>query len=84
MEVLHEPFEGFCEIALTETSHFIETEEEPSSFTVWFYKRDSEDTSLDEFLQQLQPNNFGWDEISHQFYFKSKNEELYLVNFTPV
>jgi hypothetical protein len=83
METL-QPFEGFCEIELRESTHFIETEEEPTSFTVWFYKRDSENVRLEEFLEQLKPNNFGWDEVSQQLFFKSKDNQLHTVSFTKL
>jgi hypothetical protein len=80
----HQPFEGFCEVALKESSHFIETDEEPNSFTLWFYRRESEESSLDDFLTDLQLNNFGWDEPSQQLFFKSKDNQLYSVNFTKL
>ena len=78
------PFVGFCEIDLTESAHFIETDEEPTSFTVWFYKRESEDANLEDFLAQLKPNNFGWDEVSQQLFFNSKDNELHTVSFTKL
>lgn len=83
METL-QPFEGFCEIELRDSTHFIETEEEPTSFTVWFYKRDSENVRLEEFLEQLKPNNFGWDEVSQQLFFNSKDNQLHTVSFTKL
>jgi hypothetical protein len=84
MDKIHQPFEGFCEIHLIETSHFIETEEEPLSFIVWFYKRETEESSLEEFLRSIQPNNFGWDQVSNQLYFKDQTNNLHFVNFTPL
>jgi hypothetical protein len=84
MEITHKPFEGFCEIGLRDSSYFIETVEEPNNFTVWFYRRESEEVSLDDFLTDIQLNNFGWDEPTQQLYFKSKDNELYSVNFTKI
>jgi hypothetical protein len=78
------PFEGFCEIQFTESTHFIETEEEPNSFTVWFFRRESEEIPLEDFLNSIQLNNFGWDEVTQQLFFKSKDNETYLVDFNKL
>ena len=84
MESNHQPFEGFCEIELKETSHFIETVDEPNSFTLWFYRRESEELPLDDFLNDLQLNNFGWNEPTRELFFNSKDNELYSVSFTKL
>jgi hypothetical protein len=78
------PFEGFCEITLNESSNFIECDEEPTSFTVWFYRRENETTPLEEFISSIGINNFGWDEVSKQLFFKSKDEVVYSVGFTKI
>jgi hypothetical protein len=77
-----QPFEGYCEIAKNPSTKFIETEEERDSFAIWFYRRETENFTLEEFLDDLQPNNFGWDNVTGQFFFKSKDNELYSVDFT--
>lgn len=79
-----QPFEGYFLIARNPSTKFIETEEELDSFTVWFYRRETEKFSLEEFLEDLQPNNFGWDNVTQQLFFKSKENENYSVHFTKL
>jgi hypothetical protein len=80
------PFEGFCEIEMISSAHFIvaEDEAEPSSFRIFFYKRDSEETSFDDFLESIKINNFGWNEVTKELFFKSESNEIYRVNFNPI
>lgn len=80
------PFEGFCDIELIPSAHFISSEDEtePSSFRVLFYRRDSEESPFDGFLESLQINNFGWDATTKQLFFKSQTNEIYRVDFNPI
>jgi hypothetical protein len=84
MVEIQQPFEGFFEITKKLSTKFIETEEEPDSFTIWFYRRETEKYTLEEFLDDLQPNTFGWDNVTQQLFFKSKENENYSVNFTKL
>jgi len=79
-----QPFEGYFEITKKLSTKFIETEEEPDSFTIWFFRRETEKYTLDEFLDDLQPNTFGWDNVTQQLFFKSKENENYSLNFTKL
>lgn len=81
---LPHPFEGYCELYNYPSTKFIETEEELESFTIWFFRRETDKYTLEEFLDELQPNNFGWDNVSQQFFYKSKDNTKYSVNFTPL
>ena len=80
----HQPFEGYFEIYKNLSTKFIETEEEQESFSIWFYRRETDRFTLDEFLADLQPNNFGWDEVSKQLFYKSNDNEPYSVQFTKL
>lgn len=84
MTNLPQCFDGYCEIHKHPSTKFIETEEELDSFTIWFFRRETEQFTLEEFLNELYPNNFGWDNVTKQFYYKSKDKQIYSVNFTPV
>jgi hypothetical protein len=84
MTEIQQPFEGFFEITKKLSTKFIETEEELDSFTIWFYRRETEKYTLEEFLDDLQPNTFGWDNVTQQLFFKSKENENYSVNFTKL
>jgi hypothetical protein len=84
MTEIPKPFEGFFEITKKLSTKFIETEEEPDSFTIWFYRRETDKFTLEEFLDDLQPNTFGWDNVTQQLFFKSKENENYSVNFTKL
>jgi hypothetical protein len=79
-----QPFEGYCEIQRNPSTRFIETEDERDSFSIWFYRRETEKFTLEEFLDDLQSNNFGWDAVTGQFFFKSKQNEVFNVHFTKV
>jgi hypothetical protein len=85
-EPIPTPFEGFCEVELIPSAHFIESESESeaTSYAIWFYKRDSEETSFEDFLESLQINNFGWDEVTKQLFFKSQDNLIYRVDFNPI
>lgn len=77
-------FEGYFEIAKHISTKFLESEEEQSSFIIWFFRRETENFTLEEFLENLEPNNFGWDAVSQQLFYKSKQNETYSVNFTKI
>jgi hypothetical protein len=84
MAEIQQPFEGYFDITKKLSTKFIETEEEPDSFTIWFYRRETDKYTLNEFLDDLQPNTFGWDNVTQQLFFKSKENENYSVNFTKL
>lgn len=79
-----QPFEGYFEVKVNPSTKFIETEEERESFSIWFYRRETDKFTLEEFLDDLQPNNFGWDEVTKQLFYKSKDNEPYSVHFTKL
>jgi hypothetical protein len=81
---IQQPFEGHFEITRKPSTKFIETEEELDSFTIWFYRRETDKFTLEEFLEDIQPNNFGWDNPSQQLFFKSKENDTYSVTFTKI
>jgi hypothetical protein len=84
MTEIQQPFDGSFEITKKLSTKFIETEEESDSFTIWFYRRETDKYTLEEFLDDLQPNTFGWDNVTQQLFFKSKENENYSVNFTKL
>jgi len=79
-----QPFNGCFEVTRKPSTKFIETDQETDSFTIWFYRRESDRFSLDEFLEDIEPNTFGWDNVTQQLFFKSKENENYTVTFNKL
>jgi hypothetical protein len=77
-------FEGYFEIAKHISTKILESAEEQPSFTIWFFRRETENFTQEEFLNNIEPNNFGWDNVTSQLFYKSKQNETYSVNFTKI
>jgi hypothetical protein len=75
------PFEGYFEIAKHVSTKILESAEETPSFTIWFFRRETENFTQEEFLNNLEANNFGWDNVTKELFYKSKENETYSVTF---
>jgi hypothetical protein len=75
------PFEGYFEIAKHVSTKILESAEEKPSFTIWFFRRETENFTQEEFLNNLESNNFGWDNVTRELFYKSKENETYSVTF---
>lgn len=60
------------------------SEEEQKPFDVYFYRRETENFSLDEFLASIAPENIGWDKPTKKLYYRSLDGILYEMNFKKV
>lgn len=49
--------------------------------TITFYRRETETRSLQEFIDSIKPEDIGWDCVTGQLYYKSKNNKAYKLNF---
>ena len=59
-------------------------EDESDIFTVWFYRRETENKSTKEFTDSLDPENIGYDKPSNQLFYRSPSGQLYRMDFTKV
>jgi len=75
-------FEGKIEIQITETfSFFPKNYTEKESFSVWFYRRENDTKTLEEFLDSISCENIGYDKPSNTLYYRSKDNKIYKINF---
>lgn len=81
--MIPEEFDGVFKINKSETFRFYEkinsSSDEP--FIIHFYRRETEEKSLGEFIDSLLPENIGWDKPSRQLFFKDKKGKTYQLNF---
>lgn len=77
-------FEGKIEIPVIETFGFFPEDDEKETFTVWFYRRESDTKTLKEFLDSITPENIGYDKPSNTLYYRSKSNKIYKLNFIQV
>ena len=75
------PFDGYFEIAKHVSTKILESAEEQPSFTIWFFRRETENFTQREFVENLEANNFGWDNVTKELFYKSKENETYSVTF---
>jgi hypothetical protein len=77
-------FEGKIEIPVINSFGFFPEDEDKKTFTVWFYRRDSNKGTLKEFLESISPENMGYDKPSNQLFYRSKSGKIYRINFTEI
>jgi hypothetical protein len=49
--------------------------------TITFYRRETETKSLQQFIDSIRPEDIGWDCVTAQLYYKSKDNKAYKLNF---
>ena len=54
---------------------------ESESFTVYFYRRETENYTIEEFLDSISPENIGWDEPTKQLFYKDIEGKTYKLKF---
>lgn len=81
--MIPEDFDGFFKIKKTNTFKFYETigESENDPFVVYFYRRETENKSIGEFIDSITPENIGWDKPSKQLFYKDKKGKTYQLKF---
>ncbi len=76
-------FDGFFKINRNKTFKFFDkvgsSDEEP--FVVYFYRRETEDRSIGEFIDSIKPENIGWDKPSRQLFYKDSKGKTYQLKF---
>ncbi len=77
-------FEGKIEIPITNSFGFFPEDDEKNTFTVWFYRRETEEKSLKEFLKSITEENIGYDKPTNQLFYRSESGKLYRMDFTEV
>jgi len=60
---------------------FIPGDDSEETFDVWFYRRETEERSLKEFLDTLHPENMGYDKPSNQLFYRAPSGKLYRIDF---
>jgi len=63
---------------------FISGEDSEETFDVWFYRRETEERTLKEFLDTLYSENMGYDKPSNQLFYRAPSGKLYRIDFTQV
>lgn len=52
-----------------------------SPIVVTFYRRETETKSLQEFIDSIKPEDIGWDAVTRQLFYKTKENVTYKLNF---
>lgn len=50
-------------------------------FDIWFYRRETDRFSIEEFIDSIKPGDIGWDNPTKQLFYKHYNGKTYLLNF---
>jgi hypothetical protein len=76
-------FEGLFKMQKSSSFKFLESYDdcEDKSFTIYFYRRETEKYSIDEFIDSLSPENIGWDKPSKKLFYKDKTGKVYQLKF---
>jgi hypothetical protein len=77
-------FSGKIEIPITESFGFFPEDETKETFTVWFYRRETDTRTLKEFLDSISCENIGYDKLSNSLYYRSISNKIYKLNFIEV
>lgn len=77
-------FEGKIEIPITTSFGFFPEDDEKKTFTVWFYRRETEKRTIKEFLESITPENIGYDKPSNQLFYRSASGKMYRMDFTEI
>lgn len=81
--MIPETFEGLFKIQKTSSFKFLESydEKDDNSFSIYFYRRETEKYTIGEFIDSLSPENIGWDKPTKQLFYKDKNGKTYQLKF---
>jgi hypothetical protein len=77
-------FDGKFTFKISNGFGFLPEDENSEIFTVWFYRRETENRPLKDFLESLDSENVGYDKVSNQLFYRSKSGDLYRMDFTKV
>lgn len=77
-------FEGKIEIPVIDSFQFFPEDSNKKTFTVWFYRKESDDKTLKEFLDSITPENMGYDKITNSLFYRAKSSKIYKLNFVEV
>lgn len=77
-------FEGKIEIPKIKSFGFFPEDNEKTTFTVWFYRRETEEKSLKEFLESITSENIGYDKPTNQLFYRASSSKLYRMDFVEV
>jgi hypothetical protein len=81
---LPKDFDGKFTLKKSNGFGFLPEDDSSDIFTVWFYRRESENKTIKEFLDSLDPENIGFDKPSNQLFYKSISGQIYRMDFTKV
>lgn len=81
--MIPESFEGLFKIQKTSSFKFLESYDDikDDSFSIYFYRRETEKYTIGEFIDSLSPENIGWDKPTKQLFYKDKNGKTYQLKF---
>lgn len=81
--MIPETFEGLFKIQKTSSFKFLESYDDikDDSFSIYFYRRETEKYTIGEFIDSLSPENIGWDKPTKQLFYKDKNGKTYQLKF---
>jgi hypothetical protein len=48
---------------------------------VWFFRRETEKYTLEEFLDHIKPEDIAWDKPTNQLYYKDCDGQIFKLNF---
>ena len=63
---------------------FLPGDGKEETFDVWFYRRETEVSTLKEFLDSLKSENIGYDKPSNQLFYRSPSGRLYRMDFVEI
>lgn len=81
--MIPETFEGVFKIQKTSSFKFLESYDDTKddSFSIYFYRRETENYTIGEFIDSISPENIGWDKPTKQLFYKDKNGKTYQLKF---
>lgn len=53
-------------------------------FDIWFYRRDDENHTLEDFIDSIKPQDIAYDKPTNTLYYKDIAGKLYKLNFEAV
>ena len=68
----------------TKEFNFLPGDGTEETFDVWFFRRETEVSTLKEFLDSLKPENIGYDKPTNQLFYRSPSGKLYRMDFLEV
>lgn len=77
-------FDGKFTFQRTKDFGFLPGDDSDETFDVWFYRRESKERTLKEFLESLHVGNIGYDKPTNQLFYRSQSGKLYRMDFTEI